>query len=283
MLNQFQVRLSRLFLGGCLAIFPHLLPAQAQQLPELPPVYVNDDFGNINSLPPVQTNNQEYTTTNPSSINLPTNPPTNPSSNSFNPPDPGYQTAQSSPYSQGYLVYVNSNNRQTLEQVRQLESGAFIQQFTDGRSVIQAGLFNQMTNAQQFWQQLVSYGLNEARIVDLTSGQEYYYDPNSNPNPIDNTSNPNTPSNDRFAGAGGNGVSSKAYYVAIPTQSSNLNQLQNRIQALVGGSNVAVRARNVPKGSHVSVGPFQRHSVAKQWNNYLKGEGLKNSRIYYGK
>ncbi|MEM7553102.1 MAG: SPOR domain-containing protein [Cyanobacteria bacterium P01_A01_bin.84] len=253
MFSQSKVRLNSLLLGGCLAILAHLAPGKAQ---ELPAPYNN--FGN--SLPPIPTSDQGYETSNPSQ----------------NPTSTEYQTSQSySPYNQGYLVYVDSNDRQTLDQVRQIESGAFMQQFTDGRSVIQVGLFNQLTNAQQFWQQLISYGIDKAKIIDLARGQEYYYDPNSNSN-LSNNSNQNS---DTYSQRN----SSKGYYIVVPTKTANLNQLQNQIQNLVGSSNLVVRARNRPKGSHVSVGPFQRHNIAKQWNKYLKGEGLRNSRVYYGR
>lgn len=57
-----------------------------------------------------------------------------------------------------YLVLVNGNSELLLQQVRQIEPGAFVN-YVGGRSMIQAGRFNSRQNAQLRANELASLGL----------------------------------------------------------------------------------------------------------------------------
>ncbi len=72
-------------------------------------------------------------------------------------PLPG--TGQQPSNGQQYVVVVNGNSAALLDQVRMVEPTAFVSTF-QGRSVIQAGRFNQSSNAQQRLAELNALGLN---------------------------------------------------------------------------------------------------------------------------
>ncbi|MBR8836842.1 MAG: hypothetical protein DSM106950_23220 [Stigonema ocellatum SAG 48.90 = DSM 106950] len=173
-----------------------------------------------------------------------------------------------------YLVYVNSDSPQLLQQVRQIEPNAYIRQF-QGRSVIQAGAFSRQYNAQQRLTQLRSYGINRTEIV---SNGERIPDSYREPTPYSYRE-------PRPYSSGGDDYGrnrSKSYYVAIPANSEQLPGIESQIRQSVG-INTGVTARNHPRGSHVAVGPFAQQLEAEQWNNYLKNNGFGNARVYYGR
>ena len=57
-----------------------------------------------------------------------------------------------------YLVLISGSSDQLLQQVRQVEPGAFVN-FVDGRSVIQAGRFSSYQNAQVRADELANFGI----------------------------------------------------------------------------------------------------------------------------
>jgi hypothetical protein len=118
------------FLGSCLALIPHRSQAQnySSPLPNLEPTQVVEFY--------------QY------EQNLPSD-----------------QLTQSTLYSQNfqrYLVFVDSSNSQVLQQVRWIDSEAFIRQY-EGRSVIQSGIFSQRVNAENRVRELQSYGISNVR------------------------------------------------------------------------------------------------------------------------
>jgi len=159
-----------------------------------------------------------------------------------------------------YMVYVDSNNFQTLEQVRQVEPTAFVRQF-QRRYIIQAGVFSNPTNAQRRIRQLASYGVNNTRIFSPNQRREI-------------------PNDDAIGG--GNQRVPRYYYVAIPSNAEDVTQIANRIQQETGFYR-GINASNNGRGYYVAVGPFARRADARKWNNYLHDIGFGNARIHYGR
>jgi hypothetical protein len=162
--------------------------------------------------------------------------------------------------SERYLVYVDSNNLQTLQQVRQIEPTAYVRQF-QRRYIIQAGVFNESANAQRRIRELAAYGVNNTRIFGLNQRQEI-------------------PNNDAIGGI--EEQVSRYYYVVIPSSAEDAAKIADRIQQNTGFYR-GISAKNHGLGHHVAVGPFAQPSDAQKWNNYLHNMGFGNARVYYGR
>ncbi len=255
-----------LFVGSWLALIFHSYPAQAQinndegilltqgtlpPPPNVPGTYYGQQL--LPQLQPSQPGQPYY----PYEQNLQPAQPVQEYQYEYQPSQPQYNQNW-----ERYLVYVESNNYQTLQQIKQIEPGAYIRQYR-GRSVIQSGVFSRQSNAQDRVRQLQSYGINGAQIVNFNNGQEVVASPAGG-----NVVNPR--------------VSSSRYYVVIPTSSENLNAVAEQVGRSVGQSGV-VLARQKPLGPHVAVGPFPGRKDATQWNNYLRNLGFGDARVYYGK
>ncbi|WP_226889115.1 hypothetical protein [Nostoc sp. MG11] len=256
-------RLLYLFVGGWLALTPHSTSAQAQihnssvllaqqrvvetlpPPPDLQPIpYGQQPLPQLEPVQPVQVNQYER---------------------DFQP----FQPAQANKYSQNferYLVYVDSNDPRTLEQIRLIEPRAYIRQY-QGRTVIQSGVFSRASNAQQRVRELKSYGINSARIVSFADGQE-------------------VTTSSSFRGDPGRDNSRRQesrYYVAIPAKAEELAGIAARIRQNLG-QNGGVFERLKPRGPHVAVGPFPERFQAEEWNKYLRDYlGYGDARVYYGK
>jgi hypothetical protein len=190
----------------------------------------------------------------------------------FNQSQPNYQPTQSvefNQYSQNfqrYLVYVDNYNYQTLQQVRQIEPGAYIRQY-QGRSIVQSGVFNRLSNAQERVRQLESYRIYGAQIVGFADGREV---PASYSSTYTGDRNVNVSRGD------------SRYYVAIPAKSQDLPSIAERIRQNTGLAGFIFQ-RQSPRGPHVAVGPFARRTEAEEWNNRLQNLGFGDARVYYGK
>ncbi|MBN3890054.1 MAG: hypothetical protein HWQ43_13065 [Nostoc sp. JL31] len=186
------------------------------------------------------------------------------------------QRSQFSQYNQNferYLVYVDGSDFQTLQAIRQIEPSAYIRQI-QGRTVIQSGVFNRVTNAQQRVNELQSRGIYNARIISFGNGQEINAD---NGNYRDDRNNINA-----------NRQASR-YYVAIPTTSEQLPAIAAQVRQNLNGltqdlaRSGGVLERTQPRGPHVAVGPFSNRFQAEEWNRYMRKLGYSNARVYYGK
>ena len=258
------IRLFPLLVGGWLMLIPDSTPAQAQipnsnlllaqQAGEILPPPPIIPFGQQSSpqLQPLQDNQLEQ---------------------NFQPSQP----AQFTQYNQNferYLVYVDSNDFQTLQKIRRIEPSAYIRQY-QGRNVIQSGVFNRVSNAQQRVSELQSRGIYSARIISFANGQEIGV------------------GNRGFGGDRNNNISAirpvSRYYVAIPTTSEQLPAIAAQIRQNLArftqdlGRSGAVLERTQPRGPHVAVGPFPDRFQAEEWNKYLRNIGYANARVYYGK
>ncbi|MEH1839794.1 MAG: hypothetical protein V7L20_13725 [Nostoc sp.] len=195
--------------------------------------------------------------------------------NRFTPNFQPSQPAQFSQYNQNerYLVYVDGSDFQTLQAIRQIEPSAYIREY-QGRSIIQSGVFNRVSNAQQRVNELQSRGIFNVRIISFTNGQEIDAGNGSFRGDRNNINPPKQASR---------------YYVVIPTTREQLPAIaeqirQNLAQFSQGlGQSGGVLERTQPRGPHVAVGPFFDRFQAGEWNKYLRNIGYKNARVYYGK
>ncbi|MGJ5633041.1 hypothetical protein [Nostoc sp. CALU 1950] len=287
------IRLLSLLVGGCLVLIPDLTPAQAQihnsnvllaqefgeTLPP-PPVI---PFGEQPSpqLQPVQEYQfeQDFQPSQPVQNNQfeqnfqPSQPLQN---NQF---DPNFQPSQPEQFSQynenfeRYLVYVDGSDFQTLQEIRRIEPTAYIRQY-QGRNVIQAGVFNRVSNAQQRVSELQSRGIYSARIISFANGQEI------------NAGNRGFVG-DRNITSANRPVS--RYYVAIPATPEQLPAIAAQIRQNLArfsqdlGRSGGVLERTQPRGPHVAIGPFSDRFQAEEWNKFLRNTGYRNARVYYGK
>jgi hypothetical protein len=269
------IKLLLLFVAGWLVLIPDFTPAQAQlhnsnallaqEAGEtLPPV----PFGQQPSpqLQPVQNNQFEQNF-------QPSQPVQN---NQFEPNFQPSQPSQFSQYNQNferYLVYVDGSDFQTLQEIRRIEPTAYIRQY-QGRNVIQSGVFNRVSNAQQRVSELQSLGIYNSRIISFANGQEIEV---GNRGFVGDRSNINA-----------NRPVSR-YYVAIPTTSEQLPAIAEQIRQNLArysqglGQSGGVLERSQPRGPHVAVGPFSDRFQAEEWNKYLRNIGYGNARVYYGK
>ncbi|MCC5646040.1 hypothetical protein LC607_24520 [Nostoc sp. CHAB 5824] len=289
------IRLLFLLVGGWLVLIPDFTPAQAQILNSnvllaqeagetLPPPPI--PFGQQPSpqLQPVQAVEdnqfeQDFQPSQPLQDNQfdqnfqPSQPVQD---NQFNPNFQPSQPAQFSQYDQNferYLVYVDGSDFQTLQEIRRIEPSAYIRQY-QGRNVIQSGVFNRVSNAQQRVSELQSRGIYSARIISFANGQEI------------------EAGNRGFVGDRSNIRASRPvsrYFVAIPTTSEQLPAIAAQIRQNIArfsqdlGRSGGVLERTQPRGPHVAVGPFPDRFQAEEWNKYLRNIGYGNARVYYGK
>ncbi len=186
-----------------------------------------------------------------------------------------------------YLVYVNGDSAELLQQVRLIEPTAYIRQF-QGRSVIQAGAFRKKYNAQLRVGQLRAYGIH-TQIVSFSNPEGGLYPSYGQGGSYSSNREgglyPSYGKGGSYSSNGedyGTNQSKSSYYVAIPARSEELPGIESRIRESVG-PNASVIVRNYPRGSHLAVGPFAQRLEAEQWNNYLRHLGFGNTRVYYGR
>lgn len=183
--------------------------------------------------------------------------------------------SQFNPNSESYLVIVDNTDPNLLQQVRIVEPTAFAGEFL-GRSVIQAGVFRRLDNAQERIRQLQGFGVG-SRIYSRNTGREIVNSNGGDFSAPGNASDPIARNNNSTR------ERTKYYYVAIPDKPDRLFQIENQIKQSAGGNTVGVFVRNAPRGPHVAVGPFAGRLQAEQWNYYIRSLGLDNARVYYGK
>lgn len=189
------------------------------------------------------------------------------------------QGTQYSQYNQNfdrYFVYVDSNNYEILQRVRQIEPNAYIRNYK-GRNVIQSGVFNGQSNAQKRVRELEFNGISGAKIVN---SENIELTPNYSVQPVMSYNAPGY--NDQNYANNYQQEKRNSYYVVIPGNANNLRSLGTEIRQKVS-ININVFRRTQPLGTHIAVGPFSDRLEAEQWNSYLKSSGYGNARVYYGK
>lgn len=195
-----------------------------------------------------------------------------------------------------YMVFVNGNSPLLLEQVRQVQPDAFSQTH-NGRSVIQAGLYNSQQNAQAQVQRLSAVGIGASVVtVQRSVAAAYgatvppppgYSAQSGSAVPIPVTAVPDhsvafgqapnrlpaPPSSAALANA------SRAYYVVVPSGPNTVASLGNQLVTF-GVASRLVQTRSEPFGPHVAVGPFGNRAEAEEWNQYLRGFGV-DARVHF--
>jgi hypothetical protein len=251
-----------LLLGGWLALFSYATPTQAQTDNSkvlLAQQEVIETLPPLPNLQPVPLSQQP----------LPQLQPTQPVE--VNQYEQNFQLSESvQQYSQNferYFVYVEGNDTQTLQQVRRIEPSAYVRRF-NGRAVIQSGVFNRSSGAQQRIRELESRGIYGARVVRSSNGQEV----------TSSTASTGYSTNDGSYRRD----DPNRYYVVIPAKLEDINTIASQIRQRIGQYDI-VFERTKPRGPHVAVGPFPQRSDAEQWNDYLRDLGYGNARVYYGK
>ncbi|NER82284.1 MAG: hypothetical protein F6K42_22515 [Leptolyngbya sp. SIO1D8] len=230
------------------------------------------------------------------------------------PPIP-YASNGTSLSSEQYLVLVNGNSDLLLEQVRQLEPGAFVN-FVDGNSVIQVGRFDSLQNAQLRANELAVMGLGAeikstspasatigtvptsqytpttpvsttgglpplpvaAAPSSVEFGQAAPFQSVTTPSPSASPAN-NVPPPTSTTPTATQQPSASGYYVVIPGRSAQLSTLANQVITL-GASPSLVQTRTAPRGPHVAVGPYDDHGIAQEWSHYLRDSGL-DARVHF--
>ena len=165
-----------------------------------------------------------------------------------------------------YFVYIDNDDFQTLERVRQIEPSAYIRAY-NGRNVIQSGVFSQQSHALKRVEELELNGINGVRIVTFSNTEEKPFVAANDQSRIERVQSQKN---------------AQYYYVIIPGSYKNLPSIAEKIRQKIGeSSNVFLRTK--PRGVHIAVGPFAQRVEAEQWNNYLRNLGYSNGRVYYGK
>ncbi len=224
------------------------------------------------------------------------------------PPPPTFgQDASSVSQAQQYLVVVNGDSQDLLSQIQQIQPAASVQEY-NGQRFIQAGLFNDVTTAQQQVSTLAASGINAQLVAvtgtsaSLVSQAPAGYDTNPGtgtlPPPEVFPSTPVTPgempppsgevefgspaSTPPVSEEGRSG-SSRSYYVIIPGGGKDLDGIVSQISRLTSGMGIdnMVQA-GTSKGAHVRVGPFNSRGAASRWSRYFRDFGL-DARVGYGR
>ncbi|WP_265271896.1 hypothetical protein [Nostoc sp. KVJ3] len=248
------------------ALPPPPIPFGQQPSPQLQPVQENQLEQNFQPPQPLQNNPVEQNFQPPQSLQ------NNPVEQNFQPSQPTQFSQYNNQNFERYLVYVDGSDFQTLQAIRRIEPSAYIRQY-QGRNVIQSGVFNRVSNAQQRVSELQSRGIYNARIISFANGQEIQ--PGNSF--LDDRNNINPPKQ------------GSRYYVAIPTTQEKLSAIADQVRQNLArfsqdlGRSGAVLERTQPRGPHVAVGPFSNRFQAEEWNKYLRNIGYRDARVYYGK
>lgn len=169
-----------------------------------------------------------------------------------------------------YLVYVGSDNPLVLQQVKQVEPGAF-RKLYGNQVVIQSGLFYNPQSAEQRVRELEAQGLSP-QVLRLAAGQ---------PSPFTALNPTSPPEATASIGTGTTVLSNeKAYFVVIPASLERIPSITSQVLQL-GTGGAEVKERAVPLGPHVAVGPFEERGASERINTYFRDFGL-DSRVYYG-
>ncbi|MFM6397399.1 MAG: hypothetical protein ACKPFF_12045, partial [Planktothrix sp.] len=167
-----------------------------------------------------------------------------------------------------YQVFVSPTTT-NLNAVRRISPNA--EQLTyQGQSVIQAGSFVNLSNANKLQEQLALGGISSTVINSIAQLQAFLASIPANPNP---------PVQPNFNLGLGN---TNGYFILIPSQQNQLVSLAQNIVSL-GVPSQSVQMQQAASNPFVAVGPFANQQLAQQWENYLKNSGLPRATIYFGR
>lgn len=194
-----------------------------------------------------------------------------------------------------YLVFVNGNSPLMLQQVRAIVPSADYREH-EGRTVIDAGIFQQQDDANQQIAQLESRGIGAGldRVEIAASGasanafagtggsapREVEFGqstvaaaPNSGvPIPV------NQPASRRQSDDASD--ASANYFVVVPSNGENVQTISQYVAQLALDAPTSGVQIGSHLGSHVRVGPFRDRGTAQNWENYLRAFGM-DARVHY--
>lgn len=215
-----------------------------------------------------------------------------------------------------YMVFVNGNSPLLLEQVRQVQPDALIQEY-QGQPIILVGAYDDLSLADEQINALAENGISAvmspvpSRIfepaplandgfagvpelppadfdaspaqVPVAPPQQVAVQPPPReiefapvPGAVPSVTQPYTPPT---VTANSQPLADDAYYIVIPGSSEELSQMRDQV-IMLGGRHDVVAQRERPLGPHVLVGPFVNRQAASRWNSFLRDFGL-NARVYY--
>ncbi|WP_254172737.1 SPOR domain-containing protein [Planktothrix pseudagardhii] len=168
-----------------------------------------------------------------------------------------------------YQVFVSPTTT-SLSAVRRLSPNARTLTY-QGQSVIQAGSFVNLSNANQLQQNLALAGISSTIINSTAQLQAFLASIPTVPNVV--------PTQPNFNLGLGN---TNGYFILIPSQRNQLVAMAQNIVAL-GVPSQSVQMQQAASNPFVAVGPFANQQLAQQWENYLKSSGLPRATIYFGR
>ena len=156
------------------------------------------------------------------------------------------------PSSRRYVVYIPTNNPIVLAQVRLIEPEAFIKEL-DGRTVIQAGMFVNNSNAYRRAREL-------ERLVGIRSAI--------------GTIEPLSPAiATAAAGPAASLGMANPYFVVIPGNPNDFSRITSQLTT-AGIAPQEISVRTVPFGPHLAIGPFPNRITAQQESGYIRNFGI---------
>ncbi|MBF2077142.1 MAG: hypothetical protein IGR76_01115 [Synechococcales cyanobacterium T60_A2020_003] len=211
-----------------------------------------------------------------------------------------------------YLVYVNGDSPLLLDQVRRVSTDASVQDY-QGQPVIQAGIFEEPTYAQQQVSALEAQGI----MAEVAEVPEAWFEPalpaqtpvevqtatvsvplppvvvpppemipvEVTPREIEFGRSPDvaavSPTTASYTNTESEG---SHFYVVIPARTAELADVSAQVIRLGANFNIAgsVEERTAPLGPHVRVGPFIDREAASRWSSFFGDFGL-NARVYYSR
>jgi hypothetical protein len=195
------------------------------------------------------------------------------------PPPPYFQAAPAI----RYRVLVDLTDAQSLQRVRQIEPGAFIQNFSDGRTRIQAGAFVTEASARERLDALARVGIpatayNDAgQPVSTTNpanpGGNPAGNPGGNPTPYPPGSNP---------GSTPTAVSQmpKGYYAIVPIDRDQIGVTFEAIRKLGVPESYIIIGKEL-YGWHIAVGVYPDRGSAEKMSQFLRSKGGFDARAYF--
>ena len=192
-------------------------------------------------------------------------------------------------YATGYRVIIPSDNPSLLAQAKTLEPTAFLQTLNNQR-FIQVGLYGNESIAQQQVARFQAQGMpviiqgsgvpiasaipNVSPNLSIAPSQlPSVYSPNNNPS--NNPNNSNNPSTLPVVQ-----TTAKGYYVIVPTQPTEVNNVQSQLNQL-GIPSQYVFLRDRPFGIHYAIGVFSQRRQADTMASLIRSRGQLDSRVHY--
>ncbi len=155
------------------------------------------------------------------------------------------------PSSKRYVVYIPTNNPVVLAQVQLVEPEAFIKEW-DGKTVIQAGMFVNNSNAYR-----------RARELELLVGIRSAIE----------TIEPMSAAIATVGSPGGSLGISNPYFVVIPGNPNDFSRITSQLTT-AGIASQEISVRTVPFGPHLAIGPYPNRITAQQESGYIRNFGI---------